>query len=268
MNSAPSVALVINTCEQPDYLARVLRAVTRQINAPDEVLLADDGSGEETREVFANWAAARSHPTEHVWQRNEGFRRARILNQAIARAHNDYIIFLDGDTVPHPRFVAEHRALARPGCFVQGRRALIEQEAAGQFGKGELAHDRRRAFWSGQMRGVANAFHWPIPFRRFRSGLRGIRGCNLGIWRADLLRVNGYNEAFTGWGREDAELASRLMNSGVRRLDVRGWLLCYHLWHPSASRTGLPANDQLLETTQAAAARTCELGLNQHLREA
>ena len=65
--------------------------------------------------------------------------------------------------------------------------------------------------------------------------LRGIRGSNLAIWRADLIRVNGYNEDFVGWGREDSELAVRLTNSGVRRLDVRGWAVCYHLWHPSAS---------------------------------
>ncbi len=266
MNNAPSVALIINTFNQPDYLARVLTAVSKQTTLPEEVLLADDGSGDETRQLFAQWAAAQPFRTEHAWQKNEGFRRARILNLAIARARADYIVFLDGDTVPHPRFVAEHCALARAGCFIQGRRALIEQRAAEYFGKGDLAGDRRRAFWSRQMSGVANAFHWPVPFRRFRPGLRGIRGCNLGIWRADLVRVNGYNEAFTGWGREDAELASRLINSGVRRVDVRGWALCYHLWHPPASRAGLAANDQLLETAQAAAARTCELGLSQHFQ--
>jgi hypothetical protein len=94
--------------------------------------------------------------------------------------------------------------------------------------------------------------------------LRGIRGCNLAIWRADLQRVNGYNEAFTGWGREDSELAVRLLNSGVRRLDVRGWALCYHLWHPPASRTQLTDNDRLLAEAVQAGASRCERGLNQY----
>jgi glycosyltransferase involved in cell wall biosynthesis len=266
MNNGPSVALIINTFNQADYLARVLAAVALQTNPPNEVMLADDGSGEETRQLFSKWAAAHWFGTHHVWQKNEGFRRARILNLAIAHAKSDYIVFLDGDTVPHPRFVSEHRALAAAACFVQGRRALIEQRAAVYFGKGTLVADRRRAFWSGQMRGVANAFHWPVPFRRFRSGSRGIRGCNLGIWRGDLVRVNGYNEAFTGWGREDAELALRLTNSGVRRVDVRGWALCYHLWHPPASRSSLAANDHLLESAQSTASKTCKLGLSQHLQ--
>jgi hypothetical protein len=92
-----------------------------------------------------------------------------------------------------------------------------------------------------------------------------VRGCNLAIWHADLVRVNGFNEAFTGWGREDSELAVRLMNSEVRRLDVRGWALCYHLWHPPASRAKLPANDKLLSQAVEQNYVWCAQGLQQHL---
>ena len=265
MNPGPALALVINTFNQPDYLGRVLAAVGRQTVPPLEVLLADDGSGDETRRVFGGWARSQTCRTAHVWQKNEGFRRSRILNQAIARATSDYLVFLDGDSVPHPRFTADHQALAAQSCFVQGHRALIGQRAAEQFGTGGFFADRRRALASGQLSGWLNAFHWPRPARTFKTGLRGIRGCNLGIWRADLLRVNGYNEAFTGWGREDAELAQRLMNSGVRRLDVRGWALCYHLWHPPASRAALPVNDDLLAQTLRERRQRCESGVDQHL---
>jgi hypothetical protein len=94
--------------------------------------------------------------------------------------------------------------------------------------------------------------------------LRGIRGCNLGIWRADLIRVNGYNEAFEGWGREDSELAVRLMNSGVLRRDVRGRCLCYHLWHPPADRSRVAANDALLDAALRTRATRCEPGLDRH----
>ena len=259
------IALIINTYNQPNYLSRVLVAVARQSRLPDEVLLADDGSGDETRKVFAKWAGAQTLVSQHVWQKNEGFRRSRILNEAIARARSDYVVFLDGDTVPHPQFVADHGKLALPGRFIQGRRSLVEQKAAADFGKNNLAADRSRAFWSRQLSGVANAFHWPVASKRFRTGLRGIRGCNLAIWRDDLVKVNGYNEAFTGWGREDAELAMRLMNCGIRRMDVRGWALCYHLWHPPASRAGLPANDDLLAAAIAKSSKRCEQGLDSHL---
>ena len=229
MSPPPSLALVVNTFNQPDYLLRLLKALSRQTQLPQEVVLADDGSDDQTRAVFEGWAAHQSFTCSRVWQEHTGFRRARILNSAIARATSAYLVFLDGDTVPHPAFVADHLQLARAGAFVQGHRALIEQAGAAFFGLGEFGTDRRRALLRRQLRGLKHAYRWPKAICRYRSDLRGIRGCNLAIWQADLIRVNGYNEAFTGWGREDSELAVRLMNAGVRRLDVRGWALCYHL---------------------------------------
>ena len=261
----PGIGLIINSFEQPDYLGRVLAAVARQTSAPEEVLLADDGSGEAVRSVFAKWSAAQRLRAEHVWQPHEGFRRARILNQAIARARSDYLVFLDGDTLPHRQFIADHRRLSRRGAFIQGHRALVKQRAAAWFGLNGFKQDRRRALWQWQFGGLKHAFRWPFPLLRARSGLRGIRGCNLGIWRDDLIRVNGYNEAFVGWGREDSELAVRLMNTGVRRLDVRGWALCYHLWHPPASRAGVPGNDELLAAAIKEGAIRCANGVQQHL---
>jgi glycosyltransferase involved in cell wall biosynthesis len=264
MSSDVKLGLIINTHNQPEYLARVLKAVAQQISPPDEVLLADDGSGSETRDVFVAWTAKQPFRCEHIWQENEGFRRSRILNQAIARAQGDYLVFLDGDTVPHPQFIADHRDLAQKSWFVQGHRALIEESAARFFGLGHFPEDRRHALLQWQISGLKHAFRWPRPLRRARTDLRGIRGCNLGIWRDDLVRTNGYNEAFIGWGREDSELAVRLMNSGVQRLDVRGRALCYHLWHPPASRAGLPANDELLAQAWQQQTTRCERGLNQH----
>jgi glycosyltransferase involved in cell wall biosynthesis len=265
MNPRPSLALIINTFDQPDYLARVLTAVSRQPEPPGEVLLADDGSGEETRRVFADWSGRQRLRTRHLWQKNEGFRRARILNLAIAAATSEYVVFLDGDTLPHPQMVADHRALAQPGVFVQGHRALVEQSAAAWFGLGELSADRRRALWRGQLRGLKNAWRWPLPWSGYPTHWRGIRGCNLAVWREDLLRVNGYNEDFTGWGREDSELAVRLMNSGLRRRDLRGRALCYHLWHPPASRARLADNDSRLAQAIQQAQSRCEHGVDQHL---
>jgi glycosyltransferase involved in cell wall biosynthesis len=265
MNNANGVALIISTFEQPDYLARVLAGAGRQTRAPDEVLLADDGSGEETRRVFADWTAGKAFRCEHVWQKHEGFRKARVLNEAIARARSEYIVFLDGDTIPHEYFLADHLELAGPWRFVQGHRALVGQRAAADFGRDGRAPARLRALCAGQLSGATNVFRWPMAMKSWRTDLGGVRGCNFAVWRADLLRVNGHNEAFTGWGREDAELAARLMNAGVRRMDVRGRALCYHLWHPPADRAGLPANDELLAAAVAESAQRCELGLDRHL---
>jgi glycosyltransferase involved in cell wall biosynthesis len=262
----PSIALIVSTYDQPEYLRRVLRAVSGQVSLPAEVLVADDGSDERTAQVFREWAAAKGCRSEHLWQVHEGFRKARILNEAIARARASYVVFLDGDTVPHPRFIADHQALAQPERFVQGHRALIGRRTARTFGEGKFGKDLRQAMLGGDLSGWKHAFRWPAPLRRVRRDLRGVRGCNFGIWREHLAKVNGYNEEFTGWGREDSELAVRLVNTGVLRIDVRGWELCYHLWHPPLSRSQLPANDQLLAAAVAEGRQTCRLGLSQHQR--
>lgn len=259
-----TLSLVINTFNQPDYLNRVLNAVSQQRVPPDEVLLADDGSANETKTLFDQWRTAQRFRCEHVWQEHRGFRRARILNQAIALARGDYLIFLDGDTIPHPLFIADHLALACQSQFVQGHRALIERKAAAGFGLHEFGRDRLDALRQFQLHGLKHAYRWPWPLRHVRRDYRGVRGCNLAIWRSDLVRVNGYNEAFAGWGREDSELAVRLMNSGVRRLDVRGWALCYHLWHLPVSRDELPVNDELLAKAIREKSVRCEQGLDRH----
>src|SRR5713101_8443065 len=161
MSATPRLSLIVNTYDQAEYLSRVLNAVHEQASPPDEVLLADDGSGEETRRLFSKWTAAQHVRAEHVWQPHDGFRRARILNQAIARAQSEYLVFLDGDTVPHPQFIADHRQLAQSGAFIQGHRALVQKRAASFFGLASFCRDRRRAFWTGQLRGLKHAFRWP-----------------------------------------------------------------------------------------------------------
>jgi glycosyltransferase involved in cell wall biosynthesis len=260
-----TLAIIVNTFNQPEYLRRVLDALSPQLSAADELLLADDGSGDETRKVFEDWKSRHLIRAIHVWQKNEGFRRSRILNAAIAQARNDYIIFLDGDSLPHPKFAVDHRALAQRGFYIQAHRAFIGQRASAYFSAEHFFTDRLRAFFSGQIQGWKHVFRWPIPFKRIRKDLRGVRGCNLGIWREDLIRVNGYNEEFVGWGREDSELALRLMNSGVRWLDIRGRAMCYHLWHLPADRSGLNQNIKILEDACASQRSRCELGLNKHL---
>lgn len=261
----PTITLIINTYNQADYLARVLRAVSRQRDLPDEVIIADDGSGGETRLVFQQWSAGQPFAARHIWQKNEGFRRSHILNAAIADSHSQYLVFLDGDTVPHPLFVSDHRALARSGFFLQGHRVCVQQRASVHFGAGDFFADRRRAFLAGQMRGLKHAFRWPTPCRRIMSSLAGVRGCNLSVWREDLAGINGYNQDYFGWGCEDLDLALRLMNFGIRRMDVRGRALCFHLWHPPLDRSFLAANEKTLDQTVAHKSTACERGLNLHL---
>jgi glycosyltransferase involved in cell wall biosynthesis len=262
------LALAITTYERPDALAAVLASVARQTAAPAEIVVADDGSGEATRFVIDNFVRSSFAPVRAVAQPHEGFRLARLRNLAIAATSAEYLVFVDGDMVLHPDFVADHVAIARRGHFTQGVRVLADAALTRRLlddpslpvglstpGLGML----RRSYL---LRSPALA---PLA-RTVGNHLIALKGCNQGFWRRDLLRVNGYNEAFEGWGPEDKEIAARLENSGVRRQTLLFGGIAVHLHHPPASRATLPANLAVLEDTRHSRRVRCERGLDAHLR--
>jgi cellulose synthase/poly-beta-1,6-N-acetylglucosamine synthase-like glycosyltransferase len=260
----PRLALIIHTAAQPEYLARVLSAVAGQSRHPDEVLIADDGSGQQAGQIFERWQAAQPYRCEHLWQEAAGARRARILNAAIARASADYCVFLEGDTVPHPRYIEDHVALASAGHFVEAPRPAIGKIATRFFGREVFGRDRSRALLALQVRGVTQAFRWPSARRRVRGDCADLRGGNLAVWRADLERANGFDESLPQVGALDAELAWRLLNLGVKRLAVAGRAIGYQLWQSPVVAGGLAAGSVPISQRLRANATRCSDGLNRH----
>ena len=258
----PRISLLISTYERPDALATVLRSVARQTLKPHQVVVGDDGSGPETAKVVRD--AAQSMNVIHRWLPHEGFQLARMRNYAAAVATGDYLVIIDDDILLHPEFIADHAAAAREGFFAQGSRALLGEKASAEA----LAADKYwPAFATPAVGNRKNLIRSPFLSRLFAGaveGLRGIRTCNFALWRRDYERVNGFNEDFTGWGREDSEFCSRLFKSGVRRRNLRFAALACHLHHPPRSREGLDKNDALLAESIARDGFRCERGLNQH----
>ncbi len=266
----PRIALVITTYERPDALAAVLASVARQRVAPAQVVVADDGSGPATQAVIAAYAARSPVPVQAVSQPHQGFRLTRLRNLAIAATGLDYLVFVDGDMVLHPDFIADHARLARPGCFTQGVRVHADEPRTRAL-LGDPAQPVRP--WSPGMGGLRRAYLLRSPWlaaatRRLANGLIAIKGCNQAFWRADLERVNGFNEAIEGWGPEDKELAARLAHAGVRRQTLLFGGIAVHLHHPPASRAALPANRAVLEDTLRTRRVRCERGLDSHPRGA
>ena len=257
----PSITLILNTYENPEALARVLAALTEQTHVSAEIIVADDGSGSATKQIVKSFADRLR--LKHCRQEHEGFRRSVILNKAIAQAAGDYIVFLDGDSVPAREFVADHAALAESGYWVQGRRAFVDQSCTAKF------QPSGKMFWSlalrGKLTGFLKAVRLPFPLVKRGREQRGILGCNLGIWRDDLVAVNGYDETFTGWGREDADLANRLYHLGRDRKFVYGRAIIYHLNHPVLPRDRLETNQSLLEETIREKRIRARKGLDQYL---
>ncbi len=255
----------MTTYETPEALAKVLEGYALQSRVPDEVVVADDGSGQATRDLIADWKAKAPYRLLHVWQPNQGYRRSRILNMGVVATTADYIVFTDGDCLPHRDFVADHERLAETGFWVQGKRAQIRQAFAPQV----QAHDARGLLLLGRgwVWRVAYGLRWPIPVIWRQTGAFRERalGSNMAMWRSDLETVNGFNEAFVGWGSEDREVTVRLYHLGRRKKFVLGRALQYHLDHPATSRLQAKDNGAILATVRAQRLTFCEHGLNQHL---
>jgi len=262
------LSLIITTFDRPDALACVLRSVERQSHLPDELAVADDGSGTETRDVVAHFRTHFARPVTHCWQPHDGFRACRARNLALSRVTGDYVVILDGDMVLHARFSGDHRRFARAGHWVQGTRILLEQQRTTELiksGSCDLSP------WSSGIGGLRRLYALHAPPLSDRLGqvanaFVATKSCNLAAWRADLEHVNGFNEDMIGWGSEDKELAARLGNSGVRRRTLLFGGIAYHLAHPPASRERRAANERILAETLQLGRVRCDHGLNAHPR--
>ena len=258
------ISLIISTYEQPAVLAKVLRGVKLQTRLPDEVFITDDGSGDETRSLIDEWRKEVSFPVHHIWHEHKGFRKVILLNRAVAAAKGDYLLFLDGDCVPHSRYVGDHEQLAEKGFWVQGRRTYIKEPFVPEFEPGNTSIFK----WalSGRMNGVGKAIRLPQPIIFRNKEQRGIIGCNMAFWREDVVAVNGFDEAFLGRGiGPDSDLGTRVYNLGHPRKFVYGRAIVYHLDHPVAPRDNLAAKRVWLEETIRTGRTRCERGLNQYL---
>lgn len=250
---ADRISVIVPTYNREDALDAVLRGLKRQTDRDFEVIVADDGSGPATAALIDSWVPRL--PLIHIRQADEGFRAAEVRNRAILASQGSYCVFLDGDCIPRPDFVAAHRALAEPGTFITGNRVLLSRELTETvlkddiepeiWGLGTFVHHRL----SGRINRLAPLAPLPLgALRKLHPQIwRGARSCNLGIWRADLDRVDGFDASFSGWGLEDSDLLIRLLRAGVRRKDGRFATGVLHLWHPPADRGALPTNERKLD---------------------
>lgn len=249
---------IVTTYNRPDALAAVLRGLAAQTDRDFEIRIADDGSTEATRALLERLTPTLPVPLTHVWQEDRGFRAAAARNRAAAGARGDYLLFLDGDCIPRPDWIAAHRRLAEGGWMVAGNRILLSRELTAQALAGEWPlHAWSAAQWHEQRaRGGINRtlpLHTlPLgPLRKWGARRwQRVRTCNLGVWRATFERVNGFDEDFIGWGYEDSDLAIRLLKAGVRRKDGAYATGVLHLWHAENPRAQEPDNWQRLQARQ------------------
>jgi glycosyltransferase involved in cell wall biosynthesis len=253
------ISVVVTTYNREDALDAVLRSLAHQSDQDFEVVVADDGSTGATGAVIDAWSGNVGRRLDHVWHEDRGFRAAEIRNRAILAARGGYCLFLDGDCIARSDFVATHRRLAEPGCFVTGNRILLSRDLTAEVLRGKLAPETWTfARWMAERRrGGVNRLsallRLPLgPLRRLRQReWRGARSCNLAIWRTDLERVDGFDADYSGWGKEDSDIIVRLLHAGVRRKDGVFATGVLHLWHAEAERGRLAENERRLSDSLA-----------------
>jgi glycosyltransferase involved in cell wall biosynthesis len=259
------ISLIITTYNWKEALQLSLHSVLAQTLLPLEIVVADDGSQPDTAEQVQRFSETSPIPVIHSWQEDRGFRAARSRNKAIAMAKGEYLVLIDGDIVLGSHFIEDHQTSAQPGYFVQGTRVLLGPElTAKALKRGHL----ELPFLARGVENKKNCLRSALLARLFSftsTGLGGVKTCNFAFWKQDALGVNGFNEDFVGWGREDSEFAARLMNSGIKRRNLKFHGQGYHLYHPQNARNRLAANDALLQKTIEEQLVWCEKGLNQHL---
>ena len=259
------LTLIITTYNWPDSLELVLKSIESQTITPDEIIIADDGSAAETQAVVSRFQEDSDLNIIHSWQKDKGFRVAKSRNKAIAKSSGDYIILVDGDMILHRKFIQDHINNAQAHYFVQGSRVLLTEDETNKI------LDSKKisfSFFSSGLKNRKNAIHSNLMSKFFstkKNYIHGIKTCNMGFYKQDCININGFNNDFEGWGREDNEFIVRLLNSGINRKNVHFNAIQFHLWHKDNSRESLERNNLILKEAINNRIKWCDNGINRYL---
>ncbi|MGE5522736.1 MAG: glycosyltransferase family 2 protein [Rhodospirillaceae bacterium] len=267
-----NTAVIVTTYNRPDALAAVLDGYLQQTAGDFELIVADDGSTPDTGAVVQAYAKRAPFPIRHVWHEDRGFRAAAIRNRALAGTAASYVIFTDGDCVPRTSFVSRHRELAERGYFLAGNRMLLSPAFTQRVVTKRIPiHEWSAAAWiAARVRGDVNRV---LPLLELADGpgrkrhpqrWEGVKTCNLSAWRDDLLRVNGFDETYSGWGLEDSDLVIRLLHAGVKHKSARFATPLFHLWHAENDRSRLAENRQRLDALLASTETQARIGVDRY----
>ena len=260
------ISLVISTYNKPEYLGLCIQSALNQTVAPDEILIADDGSTKETADLIKKYAELSKYPLIHVWQEDNGFRKCEIMNKAFARCKGEYIIQSDGDIIFDKHFVQDHVHLAEQGYFVCGSRVYLTPEGTQQMFADQSISPKLKYMQSSH---IFNSIRLK-PLQKYCSLRYGrridqLRGCNMAFWKDDIVKVNGYDENLTFWGHEDGELAYRLHFAGVKKKFLKFGGVCYHLYHKESSRENEQQHLDTLKNVIENKISWCANGIDKYL---
>ncbi len=231
---SPRASVLLSTYNQPGLLDMALHGYRRQTTRGYELIIADDGSGPETRAVIERHQKDFPVPILHVWQPDEGFTKSRAVNRAVLHSQSDYLIFSDGDCIPAPGFVAGHVEAGLKGSFVVGGHVRLTDEEtraltaeaieAGEIERRVSSVDRLR-LWSVHARSLV----YIATRKRHKPKMYGL---NFSVDRESFFAVNGFDETYTNSGKEDSDIRNRFLLARVRPISLWHRSLVTHQYHP------------------------------------
>ncbi|ADX68650.1 MULTISPECIES: glycosyltransferase family 2 protein [Weeksella] len=254
-----STSVIISTYNQPLWLEKVLLGYMQQDFRDFEVIIADDGSTEETRKLINKYRNKTFFPIKHVWQEDLGFRKTIILNKAILSSNSDYLIFTDGDCIPRKDFITTHIAYRTHKHYLSGGYIKLSREVSNAIEKSDienqLCFDKNWLIEKGQKNNFKlTKLHRSTLLKSIMNRITTTaptwNGHNSSGWKKDILEVNGFDERMV-YGGEDRELGERLCNNGIRAKQIRFSAICIHLDHDRnyVKRAGLKQNNNIREIT-------------------
>jgi len=271
-----SASLIISVYNKPDYLKLVLAGLERQTFRNFEIIIADDGSNSAFTSEVEMLSRKSEYPLIHLWQEDNGFRKNKILNRAILASRSDYIIFIDGDCIPHKDFVREHFENRKDKVCLTGRRVNLSEKITGMLTtenikNGFLENEKYKLFADGlfgNSTDIEKGFYFKNNFLRtyFNKKKRGLLGCNFSIYKKELLSVNGFDERYVYPSiGEDSDIQYRLELNGIKVSSLNNIAIQYHLYHKIQPRN--EANLKLFEQVKASKLSFTPFGIQSGINE-
>lgn len=265
MEKLPSCSLITPTYNWPEALELLLLSVMNQTVLPNEVIIADDGSGIATKQLIADFQKRFPVPLIHIWHEDIKNRKPKIMNQAIAAAKYDYIVEIDGDIIMNKHFVEDHLTFAEKGHYLFGSRVNIQQKLLSDLFSKKIIHFN---FFSKGIKKRGRTIRIPFLMNFAKSvdqRSSKLRGCNMSFWKEDFIKINGFNESLVGWGIDDSEMIQRLHNIGIRGKRLKNAGIAYHIYHKEQSKSHLEINNEIERLTTEQKLTFIEKGINQYL---
>ena len=269
----PKTSLIISTYNQPELLRLAILSALEQTRLPDEIIIADDGSREETAEIVRELKKESRVSIIHTWLPDEGFRVMLARNNAVAVSTGEYLIFLDGDCYLNKYFIEDHLSCAEKEYCVCGRRVNIREKRKEYILQ---TGDRRITFfsWGTSKKFHAIRSHWLAKLhvkRGMSCKTGGMASANFALWRSDFERINGFNERLVGYSGCDYELACRLDDVGISMKKMVHLGIVYHFDHPLMGRVHWKNErervQKFIDEIREAEKERCQIGLNRALEE-